>query len=266
VESLFPTHGVGISSDGVPVDGADPGVLQRAGGRLEAERFVPFDRRRTRLSHRSLSGEALTGLTRACRREGVTVHGVLAAAMVSAVARDTAEPAPGYFTIGSPIGFRDDLDPPVSEDEVGAYVSALPSSVRYEPDCLWEMARTISGDLAERRRRGEHFASATLLEHGPAGVADSEPFVRFLEEHGPFNYFVSNIGRFDFPDRVGACRISGAQFVGGISVVGHFGASVSTSHGRLTMNFTHVEGAVSAARAERLADDSVDAVLAAALG
>lgn len=236
-------------------------------GRLEPDRFVPFDRRRTRFLHRFLPGDALEDLSLACKREGVTMHGVLAAAMACAVARDAGAPPPAHFAIGSPVDLRGELSRPVSENEVGCYVSAVHSVVRYQPDDLWSMARFINRDIAERRKRGEQYVVfGQLAQQGPAGVADSEPFVRFIEEHGSFNFFISNIGRFDFPGTVGEWRLSEAQFVGGISVVGYFASSVGTSHGQLSWNFTYIDEAISRERAERLVDDSVATVLAAAAG
>lgn len=250
--------------DKTPEDEEGTGAAQQQVGRLEADRFVPFDQRRTRFIHRFLPGDALEDLALACKRQGVTMHGVLAAAMACAVARDAGAPPPAHFAIGSPVDLRDELNQPVSENEVGCYVSAVHSVVRYQPDDLWSMARFINRDIAERRNRGEQYVVfSQLAQQGPAGVADSEPFVRFIEENGSFNFFISNIGRFDFPDTLGEWRLSGAQFVGGISVVGYFAASVSTSHGRLSWNFTYIDEAISRARAERLVDDSVAMVLAA---
>ncbi|WP_188316522.1 phthiocerol/phthiodiolone dimycocerosyl transferase family protein [Solihabitans fulvus] len=266
-EARFPARHreTSVELPDLPTGGADPGAVERDVTRLAPERFVPFDRRRTRLLHRFLAGDALEGLALACRREGVSMHGVLAAAMVSAVARDLGAPTSASFAIGSPVDFRDELDPPVSEDEIGSFVSALPSVVRYRPDDLWSMARSVNREIRERRERGEHFLPPRLLaERGPAGVADSGPFVRFMEEHGPFNVFISNMGRFDFPDTLGAWRLSGAQVVGGISVIGYFAAVACTSQGQLSWNFLYVDEAISLARAERLADASMAAVLAAA--
>ncbi len=267
-EALFPARYremSGVLPDKNPADGEEPDPARGGVGRLEPDRFVPFHQRRTRVLHRFLTGDVLEKLALTCRREGATIHGVLAAAMASAVARDAGAPPPAHFAIGSPVDFRHKLDQPVSEDEVGCYVSAIHSVVRYQPDDLWSMARFIKRDVAERRQRGEEFPVFTLLAHqGPASVADSEPFVRFIEEHGPFNFYISNIGRFDFPDALGEWRLSGAQFTGGITVVGYFASAVTTSHGQLSWNFTHIDDAVSRARAERIADDSVGIVLAAA--
>ena len=271
VEALFQTHHREMSGDlpdrepeaGNETEPANEGEGQV--GRFVPDRFVPFDQRRTRMLHRAIGGAALENLVLACRRQGVTMHGVLAAAMACAVARDAGADPRTAFAVGSPVDFRDELTQPVSEDEVGCYVSAVHSVVAYQPDDLWSMARFVNSDIAERRARGEQYPVFSLLaSSGPRGVADCEPFVRYIEEQGSFNFFVSNIGRFDFPDAVGELRLSGAQFVGGISVVGYFASSVSTCHDQLSWNFTHIDDAVPRERAERIVDDCVATVLAAA--
>lgn len=268
VEDLFPARyrvTPGVLPDRAPAGGDESG--HGLTGRVEPDRFVPFHRRRTRLLHRFLDYDVLENLTLACKRNGVTLHGVFAAAMTCAVARDAGAPPGKHFAVGSPVSFRDELTRPVSEDEVGCFVSAVHSVVEYRPDDLWSMARFINQDIAERRRRGEQYAVFSLLANqGPAGVADCEPFVRFIEEHGSFNFYMSNLGRFDFPSTVGSWRLSGAQYTGDISVVGYFASAVLTCHGQLSWNFTYIDEAVSRERAERMVDDSVAAVLAAAAG
>lgn len=263
-DALLPAHHLDSSEDMPDQQSAGAGDPDPVVGRLEPDHSVPFHLRRTRLLHRSLDGDTLEKLTVACKREGVTLHGVLAAAMASAVAHDAGAPPPTHFAVGSPVSFREELAPPVSEEDVGCYVSAIHSAVAYQPDDLWSMARSVNRDIAGRKQRGEHFSVFGLLaQQGPTGVADCEPFVQYIEEHGSFNFFVSNIGRFDFPDTVGLWRLSGAQFVGGISVVGYFASSVSTCHGNLYWNFTYIDEAVSQERAERLADHAVEIVRAA---
>lgn len=276
VEDLFPARYRAMTGplperNAADEDNPDPSavptdaVAPAAAGRFQPECFVPFDQRRTRLLHRFIDGDALQDLTLACRREDVTLHGVLAAALACAVARDAGASPPARFAVGSPVSFRDELDRPVPEDEVGCFVSAVHSVVAYQPDDLWGMARFINRDVAERRLRGDQYPVFSLLAtQGPMDVADSEPMVRYIEEHGSFNFFISNIGRFNFPEAVGAWRLSGAQFAGGISVVGYLASSVSTSHGRLSWNFTYIDEAVSRERAERIADDTVKTVLMAA--
>ncbi len=233
--------------------------------RLQATRAVPFAQRRTRWLRRSLSGAQLTALAQACRREQTTVHGALAAAIVSAVAAD-AGTGPGQFTIGSPIDIRPDLVPPVSGLEVGTYVATVPTVVPWQPgQPLWPMARLISRDVARRRQRGEPMSSVSLLRLiAPKTLASSDKFLRFMDEKGPITLSLSNIGRYDFPATIGRWQVSDAEFIASLSVNGMFVATVNSSHDRLAWNFTYVDQAIPDDRASRLADDSVRAVLAAA--
>ncbi|MFJ6124085.1 FAD-dependent monooxygenase [Streptomyces griseoviridis] len=238
---------------------------RRPARRIAADRQVPFGQRRTRAVHRTLDAAQLESLVRAAWRHGASVHGALAAALVTAVARDAGTTSGADFSIGSPVDFRDDLRPPVALDEVGTYVATVPTRVRYEPGgSLWPMAREISRDLVRRRARQDHLATISLPRRtGPGSLADSASFMRFMDEKGPVNLCLSNVGRYPFPDRVGRLRVDGAQFLTGVSVMGALVAAVTTCHGRLAWNFSHIDGLIPAARARRVADDAVRTLLAA---
>ncbi|GAA4185904.1 condensation domain-containing protein [Streptosporangium oxazolinicum] len=228
--------------------------------RFEASQKVPFEDRRTRLIRRSLDTEQLEALTSACRSRGATVQGLLAAAMVASVAGDAN--SSGRITIGSPIDIRPDLVPPVSGREVGTYVATVPSIVAYRPgDSLWPVAREISTDLSKRRRRGDPISSINQLRWAaPKTVATSTRFLNFMDQKGPITFCLSNVGRFDFPDRIGDLHVSHAEFIAGLSVNGLFVATVNTSHARLAWNFTYVDRMVPDDRAHRLVDGCLEAV------
>lgn len=98
---------------------------------------------------------------------------------------------------------------------------------------------------------------------GPGSLADGASFMRFMDEEGPINLCLSNVGRYDCPEQVGPWRIDGAQFLTGVSVMGAVVATATTVHGRLAWNFGYVEGLVTESRARRIADDSVRLVLSA---
>ncbi|MEU9120995.1 FAD-dependent monooxygenase [Streptomyces sp. NPDC048506] len=233
--------------------------------RVVPSRPVPFDRRRTRMVHRSLTAGELELLVGACKRHEATVHGALAAAMVTAVAQEAGTAEPAHFSIGSPLDFRAELEPAVSHDEAGTYAATLPSRVLYQPGTpLWPMARAISRDLADRRKRAEHLSLVNLLDRaGPRTSADGEAFMRYLDEQGPLNLCLSNLGRYDVPDQVGPWRVSDTQIIAGISVTGALVATALTSHGRLAWNFSYIEGVVPAPRAHHIADASVRTLLSA---
>ncbi|MGW1075470.1 phthiocerol/phthiodiolone dimycocerosyl transferase family protein [Streptomyces sp. NPDC002537] len=268
VDALLPPRHRGAAGEPLmrEQEAADQALMSRLRpGRVEPTEFVPFGKRRTRLVHRSLDPGQLDALVRACRREDTTVHGALAAALVAAVARDAATEGPRPFAIGSPVDFRAGLRPPLSPRDIGSYVATVPTVVEHRPgEGLWPMARAVIADLTRRRGREEHFRAVNLFgRYCPANVAESAAMLRFMDEEGPINLCLSNVGRTGFPDAVGPWRVSDAQFVAGLSVSAQLVATVNTNHGRLFWNFTHVEDALPRERADRLVDDCVSTLLAA---
>jgi hypothetical protein len=227
--------------------------------RLVPTRPVDPARRRTRLTRRELTAGQLAELTGRCRREGVTVHSALAAAMAIAVAEST----PARVTVGSPVDFRADLVPPVGPAQAGAYVATVPSHIRVDPAAdLWTVARGAFLDLRRRKRFHHHLALVSMLRFlSPRSVGASAKAVGMVDRMGPGNVCLSNLGRYDFPDRIQRWELSGAQFVAGVSVSGYLVATVNTSHAALHWNFTYIDGAVSSARAEQIAGRAVRALL-----
>lgn len=232
-------------------------------GRVLPTAPVALEARRTQLLHRELTGEQLAVLVDECRRQRVSVHGILTAALTLAAARDSADTA-RHFTVGSPIDFRPELAPPVSPDEVGSYVATVPSMVDTSLP-VWDLARAISQDLVARKAFGDHFCLVTMVVGGcPQSVTDARPFMQLMEAEGPINLCSSNVGRYPFPDHIGQWQASDAQFLTGISVNGYFVATINTSHHKLFWNFTYVADAVPDERATRLADSCLQ-ILASAL-
>ncbi len=240
----------------------DAEIMSPRPGRVEPTVALAQEERRTRLVHRELSDAQVDVIARLAKQHGTTVHGALTAALVQAASRD-ADNRHARFAVGSPIDFRGELVPPVLPDEVGTYVATVPSVVATDLP-FWELARAITTDLTQRKAEGYHFNLMTLVVGAaPQSLADAKPFMKFMEDEGPINLCSSNIGRYAFPDQIGAWQVSDAQFLTGISVNGYFVATINSSHGRLFWNFTHIDKAVPAERAERMADDCVRALLTA---
>ena len=231
--------------------------------RLAPESTVLPARRRTRLIRRMLTSTQLDALLRRCREEGVTIHGALVAAMATAVGPTAAQRESGRICIGSPMDFRAELDPAVTIDQVGSYVNSLPSLVRFGGGRdLWSIARQISRSLGRYRRSGKHLTLLWGLRFiCPVSVAKSPRTFGFIERNGPLNIGVSNLGRFDFPARVGDWPMAGAQFITGVSISGYLVATVNTSHGELFWNFSYIDVAVSPMAAEVFADECLATLL-----
>ena len=97
----------------------------------------------------------------------------------------------------------------------------------------------------------------------PASVAKSSKALGLIERNGFLNVGIWNLGRYDFPARIGDWQLSGAQFVSGILPFGYLVATVNTSHGELFWNFSYLDDAVSQRSARRFAEFCRQTLLAA---
>lgn len=230
--------------------------------RLRASEPIAFEARRSRLVHCELPADVVDALARRCREEGVSVHGALVAALVHAVAKEAKLEKRCAITVGSPVDIRGDLQPSVGDDEVGAYVTTLPTHVPYERGAsIFAAARYVNGDLAARKARGEALASLRLVQFfAPRSLSKSRKVAELVESMGPGNICLSNLGRFPFPESIGPFRITGPQFIAGISVSGYFVGAVNTTHGVLHANFTYIDGIIPRQRADALATTWLDTV------
>jgi Phthiocerol/phthiodiolone dimycocerosyl transferase C-terminus len=234
-------------------------------GRLTPESVVNPSRRRTRLVRRMLTSTQVDALNCRCRREGVAVHDALAAAMAMVVGPTAAQSASGRMRIGTPVNFRGELVPPVSAYEAGSYVCTVRLIVRFGGNRdLWSTARQIDRSLGRRRRSGQHLTMLWALRFiCPASVATSSKALGPIERNGFLNVGIWNLGRYDFPARIGDWQLSGAQFVSGILPFGYLVATVNTSHGELFWTFSYIDVAVSHRSAQRFADGCLQTLLAA---
>lgn len=231
--------------------------------RLEPESVVPPTQRKTRLLRRTLTSTQLDALSQRCRAEGVTVHCALTAAMAMAIGPTVAQKNSGRICIGSPINIREELDPPVAADEVGAYVTMSQAILSFGGECdLWSVARQVTRSARRRSRRRQDLALVYAMRFlCPASVSKSPRIFRLIDRHGPGNVCISNMGRYDFPAAIGEWRLSGAQLAANLSISGHFVAIINTSHDELFWNFFYTDRAVTERTAQRFADDCVQTLL-----
>jgi hypothetical protein len=233
--------------------------------RLEPEAVVPASARRTRMLRRTLTSAQLDALSQRCRAERVTVHGALTAAMAMVIGPTVAQKNSGRISIGSPINIRRELDPPVAADEVGAYVTMTQATLAFGDDRdLWSVARQVTRAARRRGRLRQHLALVYSMRFlCPASVDKSARVFRLIDGHGPGNVCISNIGRYDFPARIGQWRLSGAQLAANLSISGYFVAIINTSHDELFWNFFYTDRVVAERTAQRFADECVRTLLGA---
>ncbi|BCB74898.1 hypothetical protein Pflav_013080 [Phytohabitans flavus] len=210
---------------------------------LAPERYVAPAEKRTRLLLRKLSGDQLKALLSTCRRNGVTVHAVLSTAVARAVGREIGIQQ-GKVTIRTPVQARAELSPPLARSDVGNYMCVTQTYVDVDPNAeFWAVARQFNKDLKKRLRLRAHLSSIALMRRfAPKSLATSTRFVDGIDDRAAGAVLVSNLGRVDFPDRVGDWELSAVQFFSTMSVTGQMAICAVTSNGVLHLNTCYVEG------------------------
>ncbi|TLF80884.1 FAD-dependent monooxygenase [Nocardia cyriacigeorgica] len=266
-ESLFPAKYRGGSGTRKMIGAQlrDQLAMLRKPRRLEPITLVPSAQRRSRVVHRKLDGDRLDALLAGCESRGVSLQSVLSAALLVGAAREAGTTGAAPYTVGSSVNFRSHLDGVVSDAEVGSYQGMIATMANYAPwASLWQLAGEIDGAYRERMARRDHMSALNLLQAvGPKSVAASASTVKLMDSRGPGHLCMTYLGQYDVPDKIGAWRLSEAQFVSGMSVSGFIMATANATHGQLSFNVGYVEPAVSAERAELLADESIRALLSA---
>ncbi|MEV0465448.1 hypothetical protein AB0I30_09945 [Nocardia tengchongensis] len=231
---------------------------------LPPEADVPPAQRRSRLICREFSTKESSELIALCKSRGVTVHGVLTAAMATAVAHEITPNSSRRVPIGSPVNCRGELEPPIGLEELGPYASSVSGYLLAGPNIdLWTTAHRSNRIVRQRLRLRQHLSGlASWRLVTPKSVAKSGFIVNLVNQRAARTVLVSNIGLSAFPDRAGDWRLSGLQGAVGVSCVSYMVAGAVTSGGVLRWNFTFAEGVLSAARAHRIADHAVEVLRA----
>ncbi|MGW5026921.1 phthiocerol/phthiodiolone dimycocerosyl transferase family protein, partial [Streptomyces albidoflavus] len=119
-----------------------------------------------------LGAEETTRLRSAARDAGVSVHGLVAAALMTAARARLDGDGPRVLGCMSPVDLRARLTPPVSPSvmvaSVTSHLQAVP--VGGETDPL-DLAREISTRLRESVERGDHFHEMRIMPRVPAHPA-----------------------------------------------------------------------------------------------
>lgn len=266
-EDLFPGafRGLGgIARTATSVLRDQKGTLTRA-RRLTPTRLAAPKLRRSRVLHRTIAGDRLDALLAGCAEHGVTPRSVLSAALITAAAREDGADGAARWSIGSLIGFRDQLEGAVAETEVGLYQGLISSTAEYAPWLpLWSLAAELERAIGARVANRDHLAALGLMVlTSPKSPAKAASAVSAMDGNGPGHLCLGYLDRAPFPDKLGAWQLSGAQYAAGMSVCGFVMTTATVAHGELSVNLGYVEPAVSEERAARLADETVRALLAA---
>ncbi|MCU1646045.1 MAG: short-chain dehydrogenase [Nocardia sp.] len=210
--------------------------------------------RRTRVVYRVVAAEPLAALVADCHRAGVTVHGVLAAAVARAIGDSARPDGNGVAGIGSPVDFRPLLQPQPDAEELGVYAPVLAGFVRFGPgESLWAAARSVNRQLQRGIRQQRHLSTVAGMRFGtPRTVESGRRIVDMVDRRAPWNVSVTNLGRIDFPEHVGAWRISDLTLTASNSCVSAVTVAIVTAHQEMCIGFCYVDGML--AEPENFAD------------
>ncbi len=204
---------------------------------------------RGRILSFQLSEAETSGLTRCARRHRVTLHSVFDAAMLLTVARHRygGQSLPLRHLVFA--NLRPYLDPPVSDENLGAYFAMLRFSTAVHPQReLWELAAEINREVYTASKRGEKFAfsltSAMMMRNilrlgsqRMAATALSYTGVAKLDRDSPFPV------------------VGLHAFVSSFRLGPEYTAQVRLFAGRLWWDILYLDSEMEPAEAEQLADE-----------
>jgi hypothetical protein len=115
---------------------------------------------RTGLTQARLTPELTRALVHAVKRNGLTVHGAIGAAVHLALATRhaavTGESPYGVYRAGSPVSMRPHVDPPLADADIRMAVDvALTDTAVGADDGFWSLARRFGAAVHEQIRTGD---------------------------------------------------------------------------------------------------------------
>lgn len=231
--------------------------------------FMPFDARvpaNERCQHfilKELDQSTTALLLKKARRRGTSLHAVLSAAQLQAIADEVKDKNDLRLLQLSLVDLRQRMRPAISPEAVGLFISSVESahSVPSNGD-LWDLGGDIKQAIVREMDRGTLFIqwpammrlvyltrlTTRLTPKGVAGVMRQGDITR------PPASIVSNIGRLDFQKTRGDFTLDKLYFLMAVSGSGYFSSSINTFDGRLFINFTYASPSIGAERAQRVAD------------
>lgn len=165
---------------------------------LPAPAPEPGDARSLVLEKVVIDKERARLLRHRCHKQRTSIHGVLCAAQLQALAGELHGDEAGSEAIGSAIGMRTRVSPPLPDRELGMYVSMVRTRHRLDPSrTTWDLAREVKSELERRVSRGD--AHLLWSAFPPAATfPPSDDGARRLAQllaQEPVPSIVTNIGR-----------------------------------------------------------------------
>ena len=237
---------------------------------LRIDQKAPLRQRRAHVIARTLMPEIVRELSERARREGTTVHGALAAAIISALAKERRNTGEGLYMVASPVNLRVRLSPPVGDD-VGVFVAVgISSGLAGNSTEFWPLAREVRDSLSQCVERGYPFV--WLYQHKDLNLAMSllgtglwgqRIYGRLAQMTNPGVWGLSNIGRVQIGAHRDPFTVESFGFAGSGSVWYRFTAFAATLEHRLSWNFVGMEPIHTRENTLKVADLAVEILMRA---
>ncbi|MEC9439652.1 MAG: condensation domain-containing protein [Myxococcota bacterium] len=226
-----------------------------SGPRLDRQ-HVRIQDRQINMARRTLSKAETDTLVEAAREHQTTVHGALAASIMTTIAEDLGKTSPLLF--GSPVDVRERVEPKVGDD-IGMYVALGVTLHEVDPDkiAFWDLAKQARDDLHAQIEDGGAHTLLPMQARFLALAARLLPapwFGAFVETAQLPAIGLTNIGRVQFDADFSPFSLEALSFAVSTGVLGKVGVTATTYNGVLTLNFMGMDPCITREHLNALAD------------
>jgi hypothetical protein len=219
----------------------------------------------------ALSARTTSALAARAREQRTTVHGALAAALLTAIRADLPGDEPRTLQCSHPVNLRPllhDICPTPArlaglDERMGYLVSYVESvhalsrtTAAFDAEALWSLARDVSSSVRTGREQHVPVVALPLVSAITRRVASSRwpsLALALLERTLVHNaLIVTNLGRVPVEETLPGGVIETLHFVAASSFVGPCIACVATYHDELRLNLCYQEPTLTRAWAERI--------------
>jgi NRPS condensation-like uncharacterized protein len=239
-------------------------IFRLPAGRNVSNLSAPAAGRTTGVILRRLSSEQTSDVLSAARAEGVTVGGVLSAALARSVYLASGAVGPSHVSVLNAVNVRPYVTAPDAAHRVDLLMSFVVTVHRVGDERgFYELARECADAVRRALDRREAVVPHTLAERlpsldpGRAVAASMRVADRFATSAS-----LTNIGRVDLPRQIGSLVLEQIFFVPSLGFMGRFAGVASSFGGTLSWNFVFVRPLMERELAERIADAAVSDLLA----
>jgi hypothetical protein len=203
-----------------------------------------------RILEMNLDRETSAALSRRSRKEGVTLHSILSAALIKAVHTHLYDGSGGAFRHFFTTDLRPYLKPAVEPGLLGSYFSLMRLTIPLEsPPDIWDLARTFQHLIQRTLKRGDKFFVNLT----------TDMMMRMILRQKSTRMGTTGLSYtipFDQPERSEICRLLNIHAYSSNFVMGpEYTAFVRLFQGKLCWDIVYLDSDMDGEKAERIAGD-----------